>query len=106
MGFNTTNIFTTIFTSGLDDYGGVIKGYKVNTQGHMVERQPIDAKGYKYTWGEDITSKWQLIDDICPLFLKPKEIIIINSTSYEIEKVIEWDTYSIYAVVEKEVNLI
>lgn len=85
-----------------NDMGMVVKSYMKTGNKYNVNIQPVDAKSYKYTWGEDIKSTLQVYSDVD---LKVADIISINSKCYKIEKKIDWIDYKIYAILETDVIL-
>lgn len=93
-------IETVIKTSIKNNIGQVIEGYKKSGISYKVNIQPIDIKSIKYTWGEDIISKYQVYADE---ILEVGDIIIWNNKTFEVEKVIDYINYRLYAIRDKEV---
>lgn len=84
-----------------NEIGQLIKKYK-KLQSIKCDIQPIDERAYKYTWGYDIKSTMQIF---CNEHLKVNSKLIILNTVYQVEKIVPWDDYSIYALFEVDVEV-
>lgn len=82
-----------------NEIGQVIESY-IKDKSYKCDIQPIDERLYNYTWGNDIKSNLQMF---CNESLQVNDLLVINDKPYKIEKKINWDDYSIYALLESEV---
>ena len=83
--------------------GHISTSYTKLDDAYYVNIQPIDEKAIKYTWGSDIKSNLSMYSDVD---LKIGDIIVINDKAYVIEKIIAWSTYSLYALLESDEEVI
>lgn len=99
--FYNKEVYTTIKTKDKNNKGQIIVTYKKDSL-FKADIQPITEKSKKINWGINLSSTKEMYADI---ELKVGDIIIYKSRTYEIEARVEWDTYSIYALKEVDVNV-
>lgn len=97
--FRNAEIYTTTFEESENDIGQLIKAYMRNNS-YMVNIQPIDEKTVQKIWGSDIESTYQMYFE---QLLKIGDVISWNNKAYEVEKVIPWNDYNLYAIKEMDV---
>ena len=100
--FYNKTISLTVETSEKNAIGQCIKHYRKG-EDIACDVQPIDEKGYKYTWGQDIKSNLQVY---CDEILNVDDVVIYNNKVYKIEKKIPWDDYNIYAILEADIKVL
>lgn len=100
--FKNADLYTVKHTKSKNKIGQVIDSYVID-KSYRVNKQPIDEKLYKFTWGEDIKSNIQVYADID---LQIDDVVVVNNKTYKIEKAIRWNTYNIYALLETDVKVI
>ena len=104
--FKNALMYKTTLTTVKNDMLQVIKTYVKAESPVQVNRQVIDEKAIKYTWGDDIKSNIQVFSDEC---LDVNEIVIIaykgEEKTYEVEDKKGYDNHYIYALIEKDVNV-
>jgi len=96
------SIETTIKTTYKNNIGKVIEGWKKNGNIYRVGIDPIDIKAIKYTWGEDIESKYQVYADE---ELHVGDIVVWKNKAYEMEKAIDYINYRIFAIKSVDVEV-
>ncbi|MDU4319751.1 MAG: hypothetical protein E7I47_10620 [Clostridium sp.] len=66
---------------------------------YYVNIQPIDEKALTYTWGKDVKSNIAMYSDE---ILNVNDIVVVNEKAYSIEKIIPWNSYKLYALLESD----
>ena len=97
--FKNCTIITTKYTEVENSVGHPIKSYAKDVD-YMVNIQPIEQKQVEKTWGSDLESTYQMYFDE---MLNVGDVISWNNRAYEIEKVIDWVNYKLYALNESDV---
>ncbi|MDC4240052.1 hypothetical protein NE398_07735 [Clostridium tertium] len=100
--FKNKIIYITKNTKLKNKIGQIIEGY-IKDRAIKCNIQPIDEKSFKYTWGEDVKSSYQLVTDED---IQVNKILVYNDKAYKIEKKIDWTTYKIYALLEVDVEVL
>lgn len=104
--FKNALMYKTTLTIEKNEMMQVIKTYVKAESPVQVNRQVIDEKAIKYTWGSDIKSNIQIFSDEC---LNVADIVIIaykgENKTYEVEDKKDYDNHSIYALIEKDVDV-
>jgi hypothetical protein len=93
--FYTEEIYKAELTTTKNEIGQEIHGYTKGTASTSCDVQPIDEKDIKYTWGNDIESRYKVF---CDESFEVGDVIIWRDKVYEIEKIIDWIDYKIYAI--------
>lgn len=93
--FYKEDLYLTTMSTTRNEIGQEIDGYVKNHIPIKCDVQPIDEKGIKYTWGEDIESNLQVF---CDELLEVDNIIIWKGKVYQVEKIVDWTDYRIYAI--------
>lgn len=101
--FYNNEIYLATKSTARNEIGQEIDGYVRKITAIKCDVQPIDEKGVKYTWGEDIESNLQVF---CDELLEVDDIIIFNNKVYQVEKVIDWGDYKIYAIKSSDIEVI
>lgn len=99
--FNNCIIYPYTTVSSIDDTGQY-KETLTKRAAHKVDIQPVTTEIKERVFGEEIKAQKIVFDDVNCLFLGAGEIIEYNNKKYKIEKTVEWDNYSIYAIVEQQ----
>lgn len=101
--FADTEMYKTEKTTIKDHTGHLVTGYKKLDTIYYVNIQPIDEKALTYTWGKDIKSHISMYSDEV---FEVGEIVIVNNTAYSVEKIIPWNSYKLYALLESDVTVL
>lgn len=101
--FYNKDIYLATFTTTRNEIGQEINAYTKSPTPIPCDIQPIDEKGIKYTWGEDIKATFQVF---CDELLKVDDIIVYKDKVYKVERVIDWSDYKIYAIKSSDEEVI
>lgn len=105
--FKNADLYTVEQMTTKNKLGQIINSLVKNNESVKVNRQVIDEKAIKYTWGSDIKSSIQIFAD---LDLKIDDIVVINYKGnekvYKIENKKDYDNHYIYALFESDEDVI
>lgn len=94
------NIYT--YNSYNDKYGFDRDGYILKQENVKVDIQAITLEKVKALYGYDVKATYKMY---CDETLDEADIILYNDKTYKIEKIIEWDDYSIYLLSETVIDI-
>ena len=95
------SIITKTTKTVIKNRGQVITSYKP-TESFSVDIQPIEQSTKTKTWGNDIEATYQIYSDVD---LAVDDVIVFKGKPYQVEKVIDWISYNIYAIKEVDVKI-
>lgn len=85
-----------------DEYGFDRDGYIIKYEDIKADIQAITLEKVKELYGYDIQATYKMY---CDEVLDESDIILYKGKTYKIEKIIEWDDYSIYLLSEKVIDI-
>lgn len=99
--FKNATIYTTKKTTVRNAIGQLISTYMKDKELN-VNIQPITEESKSKDWGTDINAQYNMYSDE---LLSVGDLVSYNNKSYTIVKAIYWNTYSIYALSEADVEV-
>ena len=105
--FKNADLYTVEQMTTKNKLGQIVKSLIKSNECYKVNRQVIDEKAIKYTWGSDIKSTIQIFADID---LDIEDLVVIDYKGkekvYKIENKKDYDNHYIYALFESDEQVI
>ena len=99
--FYNKEVYTTIKTKVKNDLGQLVESHSKG-KSFKTDIQSMTEKSMTRTWGRNLESTLEMYTDIA---LKVEDIVLYNNKTYLIEARVNWDSYSIYALKECDIDV-
>ena len=99
--FYNKEVYIITKTKVKNDLGQIIENYN-KSKSFKADIQPMTEKSMTRTWGRNLEATLEMYTDIA---LKVDDIVLYNNETYVIEARVNWDSYSIYALKDCDINV-
>lgn len=99
--FYNKEVYTITKTKVKNDLGQLVESYSKD-KSFKADIQPLTEKSMTRTWGRNLEATLEMYTDIA---LKVDDIVLYNNETYVIEARVNWDSYSIYALNDCDINV-
>lgn len=99
--FYNKEVYTITKTKVKNEIGQIVETYN-KSKSFKADIQPLTEKSMTRIWGRNLESTLEMYTDIA---LKVDDVVLYNGETYIIEARVNWDSYSIYALKDCDINV-
>lgn len=99
--FYNKEVYTVTKTKVKNEIGQIVEIYSKD-KSFKADIQPLTEKSMTRTWGRNLEATLEMYADVA---LKVDDVVLYNNETYLIEARVNWDSYSIYALKDCDINV-